>query len=244
MRLEARFHRPEELTAAQRDAMFALLARHYDRASREAFERDLDEKHWVIWLCEPGAERLCGFSTQMVLDRVVDGRPIRALFSGDTIVNRSDWGTNALAIAWGQLATQLVRREPDSQWYWFLICKGFRTYRFLSVFFDEFYPRCDRPTPLAVQSLLDALAADKFPAAYDREAGVVRADRHDYVVRPEIGEPPPGRLDRHVAYFLERNPGYREGDELCCLAPLAMENFSAAARRLMATPAFASADVP
>lgn len=239
MRLETRVDHPYDLSSQERDAMFALMVRHYDHVVREVFEADLAEKQWVIRLWRPETGALCGFSTQMLLRASVDGRPIRALFSGDTIVDREHWGTSALPIAWGRLALELVDSYPNDEWYWFLICKGFRTYRFLSVFFEEFFPRYDRRMPDRVQQVLDRLARDKFPTAYDRAAGLVRAELTGYCLRGGIGEPFAGRSDPHVDYFLARNPRYDRGDELCCLAPLSRANFSAAARRLMATPAFA-----
>jgi hypothetical protein len=36
-----------------------------------------------------------------------------------------------------------------------------------------------------------------------------------------------------VRFFLERNPHYDRGDELCCLAPLTQENFTRAAYRVI-----------
>jgi hypothetical protein len=39
--------------------------------------------------------------------------------------------------------------------------------------------------------------------------------------------------DRHVRFFVERNPGHERGDELCCLAPLTRDNFTRAAWRVI-----------
>src|SRR5436309_2239183 len=135
------------VTPAQRDAMFALMERHYENVHRARFDADLDEKDWVILLRDRGTGEIGGFSTQMLLDADVDGRPIKALFSGDTIVDRDRWGDSALSHVWGRLALALIDRAGETELYWFLISKGFRTYRFLPVFFHEFYPRHDRPTP-------------------------------------------------------------------------------------------------
>jgi hypothetical protein len=44
------------------------------------------------------------------------------------------------------------------------------------------------------------------------------------------------RRDPHVAFFERKNPGHQQGDELCCLAPLARENFTTAAYRVMDLP--------
>jgi hypothetical protein len=200
----------------------------------------LAEKQWTIRLVESSTGRLCGFSTQRLLSICIAGCRVSALFSGDTIVDRRYWGSTALSLAWGRLAFRLIEQHPQDPLYWFLICQGYRTYRFLPVFFREFYPRFDAATPVSVQSILDALARSKFGNAYDGQAGVVRSSSHGYRLRAGVAEPTPSRLrDPHVNYFVSRNPGHSLGDELCCLAPLALENFSATARRLIESPSFA-----
>ena len=35
-----------QVTAPQREAMFALMRRHYENVSRPTFDADLDEKRW------------------------------------------------------------------------------------------------------------------------------------------------------------------------------------------------------
>ena len=40
---------------------------------------------------------LAGFSSLSIVDATVDGRSLRAIYSGDTIIERAHWGTQALA---------------------------------------------------------------------------------------------------------------------------------------------------
>src|SRR5258708_11494703 len=222
------------VTQIQRDAMFALMDRHYLNVSRDRFDADLDEKDWVILLCDRSTQEVGGFSTQMLLDADADGRPIRALFSGDTIVDRERWGDSALSHVWGRLALSLIDRLDTIELYWFLISKGYRTYRFLPVFFPEFYPRHDRPTPGCASAVIDALARRKFPNGYDAHAGVVRAGTDKDRLRAGVADLTAERLrDPHVRFFAARNPGYADGDELCCIAPLTRANFTAAAYRVI-----------
>ena len=234
MRLQGRLVPVPDVTPTQRDALFALMDRHYENVRRRAFDADLDEKQWVILLSDPATEEICGFSTQVVLEAEAEGRPVRALFSGDTIIDRARWGDPALAHVWGRLALSLIDAAPDAELYWFLISKGYKTYRFLPLFFRHFYPRFDHPTPPSARRVLDALARRKFPADYDAAAGVVRAGPHKDRLRPDVAEVTPERLrDPHVAFFVRRNPGHARGDELCCLAPLTRANFTAAAYRVI-----------
>jgi hypothetical protein len=234
MKLSARLIATAEVTAAQRGEMFALMDRHYAGVRRGVFEADLDEKRWVILVNDPDGGPLCGFSTQTLLEVEVRGRPVTALFSGDTIIDRDRWGDQALAHVWGRLALSLIDSLPDRELYWFLISKGYKTYRFLPVFFHEFYPRHDVPTPSEAAAILGALGQARFPDEHDAAAGVVRAGPWQYHLRDGLAPVTVERLhDPHVRFFQERNPGHVRGDELCCLAPLTRGNFTRAAYRVI-----------
>src|SRR4051794_39868238 len=56
--------------------MYALMERHYDNVQRQRFDEDLAAKRWVILVREPCTWRLCGFSTQTLVDVCVDGRSV------------------------------------------------------------------------------------------------------------------------------------------------------------------------
>ena len=92
-----------------------------------------------------------GFSTQKRLFLSVDGEPLAALFSGDTIVRPQFWGEPTLARAWARLAFDFAEAERPLRAFWFLICSGYKTYRFLPVFF-----RASPPTPRGAYSSRDA----------------------------------------------------------------------------------------
>ena len=239
MKLNGRLVRVADVTDSERDAMFSLMETYYDQTDRSVFEADLDEKQWVILLHDPTDSIVRGFSTQMMLDLIVDCRPVRALFSGDTIIDREHWAQNPLAQVWGQFALSLIDANRSAQLYWFLIAKGYKTYRFLPVFFHEFYPRYDGPTPAWTSCVIDALGRHKYPTAYNSGAGIVRAGPFSCRLRSEVAEITNRRLrDPHVQFFAEKNSGHARGDELCCIAPLTRENFTSAAYRVIgSTPA-------
>ncbi len=212
-------------------AMHDLLAQHFLGVDRQTFLRDLSEKNWVV-LLHDGSGALRGFSTFLIYATAVDRRPITVVYSGDTIVEPSAWGSPALPRAWIRAVYDVARGYPAGDLYWLLLTSGFRTYRFVSVFFRAFYPRFDAPTPLESQHLLDALSAERFGPAYDAPAGLVRFSRPQ-VLRERLSGVPDGRsADPHVRFFLERNPGHIVGDELVSLASLARENLTAAGSRM------------
>jgi hypothetical protein len=206
-----------DLDPPTRAAMRALYANYFSDASE--FDEDLSKKDWAVLLFDAGGS-LAGFST---LVRMVHGEST-VFFSGDTVVRvdqRSSWD---LSTIWSQSIFRLVAGEVGPC-YWFLICSGFRTYRFLPVFFREFYPRFDSTTPLAIRQLIDELGRACFGERY-----------HDGVVRLQSAclEPlPVRRLDAHSRFFLEANPLWAQGHELACLTRLDQHNLTPAGQRML-----------
>jgi hypothetical protein len=210
--------RRAELTRRDRDAMFALFTTYFATTDRVTFERDLAEKEWVILLCgdDGGIE---GFSTLM---RVQAG-DATVFFSGDTIVARHRWGTFDLPRMWGRH----VFAEAGDNAYWFLICSGYRTYRFLPLFFRTFFPR-----DAGMKPLLDRVAATKFGNAYDSRTGVIRLAT-PAPLREGVSDPGLRKNNPHVRFFIEANPGHADGDELACLVRIDVDNLTPAGLRMI-----------
>jgi hypothetical protein len=225
-----------ELTGDQRDEMFRLMDRYYVNVLRETFDEDLDEKDRVILMTDPVSQQVLGFSTQLLVDLVIDSRPIRILFSGDTIVDPRHWARNPLATIWGQWVLELID-DAAMPLYWFLISKGYKTYRFLPLFFNEFFPVFDRATPSWANRLIQELGTWKYPDQFDPEQGLCRAGLGSCRLRHGVADLHPSRLhDDHVRFFAQTNPDHARGDELCCVAALTRENFTNAAYRVIARP--------
>jgi hypothetical protein len=210
------------------------MVRTYGNVRRATFDADLDAKRWVIQLRDPDSAVLVGFSTQTLLEANVHGQPVTALYSGDTVVDRPHWGDPALAHVWGNFALRLVAQPRPGDLFWFLTSKGFRTYRFLPLFFHDFYPRPDIEIPADEAATMNALGQLVGGARYDGRVQIIRAGADKDYLLPGAGDPH-GRAmnDPYVRYFVQRNPGHARGDELCCLAPLTPQNFTRAAYRVI-----------
>ncbi len=223
----------DALTAAERDRMYGLMATYFERVSPESFARDLAEKTWAVLLTDSESEQLCGFSTLMSMSVDAEGERVGGVFSGDTIVDREYWGEPALARAWSQYAFRLAAAMPEDRVFWFLICSGYKTYRFLPVFFRTFFPTFERPTPRRMRAVMDALASAKFPTEYHAERGIVRFETPSPLV-VGVADVTEQRLgDPHVEFFVRANPGHADGDELVCLTELTPTNLTPAGRRMV-----------
>jgi len=214
-------------------SMYEIFARHYDCVSYDRFQLDLAEKDCVLLLRNLDSQ-ICGFSTQKLLRVMIGGVPVRAVFSGDTIVDRSYWGEQELGRCWCRYVSSLFADEPDVPLYWFLISKGYRTYLYLPLFFETFYPNCHTATPLFEQQALDTLAAAKFPGCYRPDTGVIHFRESQGQLKPQLATIPERRLrNPHVRFFLDRNPGFASGCELACIAEISPSNMKLFAGRIL-----------
>lgn len=204
------------LTAAERSRLGALYEQHYTAGHN--FQRDLLEKDWVLLLRDP--QGIVGFSTLQRLEMPVGV----VYFSGDTLVLPAHRHSYDLPRLWGQFVFQKVAQE-GRPCLWFLICSGFRTYRFLPVFFQRFYPRHDQPTPADIQQSLDQLATSRFGSLYQQGVVQLASANHEPL--------PARRLDAHAQYFLQKNPGWAQGHELACLTWLDPGNLTRAGQRMV-----------
>ncbi len=204
--------------------MFGLMLGSYGNVFFETFQDDLKKKDTVILLFE--GETLCGFSTQVLLPFEFDGQRLRVVFSGDTIVAASHRTSLALPVAWGRMMLDILAQTPDLPLYWLLTSKGFRTYRFLSVFFENYTPHYKKSASPFEKELIQTLGRSLFAERFDAERGILRAGpSSQFLLHRQDREGNGGaRRDPAIAFFEARNPGAARGDELVCIARFAADN--------------------
>jgi len=222
------------VTWSERHEMYALLRRYFVGTTRGRFESDLREKEAVILLRDEASGQVRGFST---FTRMAPLANVVAFFSGDTIVDREFWGETALTRIWGSTvfaeAERIAAADADTSVYWFLISSGYKTWRFLPLFFREFYPNMEAPTPPRVRRLLDTLGVQRFGTEYLADLGIVRF-RNPTPLRRGVAEITEERLrDPRIAFFARMNPGHLDGDELACIAELSRANLTRAGVRMV-----------
>jgi len=219
-----------ELDPATIGAMFGLMDRYF-LVDEAVFRSDLAGKDHVILLRDPdGAVQ--GFTSLRIITTVFHSRPVKALYSGDTIIDRAHWGTLELPRVWIPFMLRQVEDAGGVPFYWFLISSGYKTYRFLPVFFREFYPRHDVPMPDGIRGLREHLGRLLFGDRFDPATGTIELE-HPTPLREGVVEDHQRRKDPHVTFFLATNPRHAEGGELACLTPLRRDNFRPATLRLL-----------
>lgn len=211
--------------------MYALMAQFYDGTDEAVFRRDLADKDYCLLLRE--GEEIVGFTTQKLLTVEVQGKPVNGVFSGDTIIDRAHWGESELFRSWAQFWFPYAARQEGDFW-WFLICKGYKTYRILPLFWETFFPTFRQATPAYEQAVMDAYAQALYPEDYDSGRGVIAYHHEKDRLRPGVADADARRLkNRDIAFFCERNAGWIRGDDLVCLAKMDPAAMHPAARRIL-----------
>jgi hypothetical protein len=221
----------ENLDARLVNRMFEIFLNYYANTTKSQFEHDLSSKTAVICLYEPESDKLVGFSTLKEFYHIVDGQEYVILFSGDTIIEKEYWGSQALVMGFGEHMVSMINRYPHHEIYWFLISKGVRTYKYLPVFFKEYYPNYKTSTPGKYQQIMDSLAYQFFADLYRKEDGVIKVREGQYLKSEyHPNQHPNNEIEE---FYFRMNPGYLKGDELVCLTALKADNVCDHIRRAL-----------
>lgn len=214
------------LKPAEVEEMFCLFCDYYANVSVDQFKKDLFKKDHVFLMRDPLFPDIKGFSTivSVVAQPLNQGKPVRGFFSGDTVVHQDYWGQGALGVAFLKFLFLQKLRRPFEPLYWFLISKGYKTYLLMANNFPCHYPRYEKPTPPDIQALLDSFASQLYPEGYDPLLGTIAAPDPEQKDRLKTQVAPIGDVllkhNPRIAFFVEKNPGWKQGNELACLAEM------------------------
>jgi len=208
----------EDLSAQQIKVMYSIMMKYYVNITRNNFFNDLRQKAEVILLCDEN-DVIHGFTTLAIFRY---DEHTQLLFSGDTIIEKKYWGKNDLMPSWLNNAMSHAEKF-DGKTYWLLLTKGYKTYKFLHTFFHKFYPCVEDETPQKLQEVIDKFAIEQFGNRYQN--GIYTAGK-DFL-KEEFDDADETKMkNKHTAFFLEKNPNYKIGDELVCLAELSLDNLN------------------
>lgn len=205
-----------EFTEDELSTMYSLMAQFYDNTDEAVFRRDFFDKDYCLVLRHEN-DGIVGFTTQKIMELDVDGKKIHGIFSGDTIIHNEYWGDIELFKVWARFWFEFA--EGYDEFYWFLICKGYKTYRIMPLFWKEFYPNYRCETPALEKSIIDAYAAELYPDEYDRESGVIVYKGVKDKLKSGVADVGSHEMkNKDIAFFCKANPDYIKGNDIACLA--------------------------
>ncbi len=212
-----------ELNTVTKEEMWKIFSRFYSEVEYEKFFQDLFAKNYAIICRDKKTQEVKGFSTIHLYRTTIDGKEIKVLFSGDTILSPDYWGYKGLQLAFAKFSLTEWFREPLTPFYWFLISKGYKTYLLMTKNFVNYWPRHGKTTPDLERKAIEKLALSRFSDSWVPETGCL------------VFKTPQGRLkngvvpissedlkDPDIQFFVKKNPGHALGNELCCLAEFSL----------------------
>ena len=214
----ARYHRIQRISPADIRTMYEIFCQYYANTDLDTFLRDMSAKTGVFLIRRRDDRRLVGFSTVALMDLHLQGRKVKGVFSGDTIIEREYWGSRALITSFFLYLIRVILRHPLTPVFWLLISKGYKTYLLLSNNFFRFYPHPQQRYS-EYQPLVEEYAQALFPGYYCPQRKVLDfGDSYQFLhndvatISDELRERVP-----NIAFFERCNPGWEQGNELPCV---------------------------
>ncbi len=219
----------EEISDKDRTQMLRLMQEFYENVFEKNFNEDLKEKDYCLMLYNEEGD-IKGFSTQQNISMRVEGKTIKGVFSGDTIIHKDYWGSMEL---YKEFARKFIK-DDDEEFYWFLISKGYKTYKMLPLFFKDFYPNYKTETPKYEKKIMDTFGRSQYPEYYDKSSGVIKYKEIKDKLKDGVADITERQLrDKDIQYFTKLNPGHIDGQDLVCLARLNQRNSRSTVNRLL-----------
>lgn len=216
--LKARYVPISKVSVLTMRRMYEIYSGYYENISLELFCRDMAEKDGVLLVAERTTKRVVGFSTMKTLDMEIDGRAVRGIFSGDTIIEKAYWGNKALQVAFFFRIIREKLRHPTRPLFWLLISKGYKTYLLMANNFLNYYPspegNCKKLEGL-VDRYCDVLFRDYYcpeKKLLDFGSGYTHLKSDVAGITDDMREG-----NEKIQFFELRNPSWQRGTELPCI---------------------------
>ncbi|MBC8060248.1 MAG: hypothetical protein H7Y18_06240 [Clostridiaceae bacterium] len=220
----------KELSNEDIDVMYKLMDEFYDNMTFEDFGNDLKEKDYCIVLRD-NLKFIKGFSTQKIIEVCVKDKKIHGVFSGDTIIHKDYWGSFELHKVFAKFFFDYA--EKYEEFYWFLISKGYKTYKMLPTFFKKSYPNYREETPKYIKDIINAFGKTAYSEDFDEASGVIKYKHVKDKLKKGVADIDDKKLkDKDIKFFVEINPAYLKGNDLVCLAKIQKDNLKPTVKRL------------
>ncbi len=213
-----------------KDEMFNLFIKYFD-CEEETFYLDLESKKALV-LLENQDKDIVGFTSMDISVEEFRNKKIVILFSGNTIVDERYRDELYLITGFLEFAVRTQFKYPEYKIFWHLICEGYKTYRYLPLSFNRFYPHYKKESLQYEKELLDKVSLKRFNRHYDKNTDIIRIPGSE-LLKTDFAKTPQNKLnDKHIKFFTDKNPFYADGDKLSCIAEISYNNLKAIPKRI------------
>lgn len=237
-RIYARYCPIRRISVTEIQQMYAVFRQYYEHTDVETFLGDLSKKSGVILIRTRDEKRVVGFSTIVNMTIKQGELRGRGIFSGDTIVEKTYWGTRTLQLAFYRYVIREKIRAPFSPVFWLLISKGYKTYLLLANNFDRYYPHPDN-RHRELDKIVEAYCHQLFPGHFDPARGLLDFGETAQCLRGDVAGISDELRDSYpkIRFFETRNPTWQRGTELPCVGVITSRTLTSFALKAIRGPA-------
>lgn len=210
-----------DLSAIEAREMHQVFLKYYNNTYLNVFLDDISKKQYVLLMKDPKSNRIVGFSTIALLDLPYNGKTVKGLFSGDTILEKEYWGSRRWQLTWGLFCVKLKIKYLRTPFFWLLISKGYKTYMLMANNFIDYYPRIDKEDK-DLADVVDSYCNQLYPQNYIKEQRILDFGNEYQNLQSHVAEICDNLRENQpkIRFFEERNPNWRIGTELPCVAKI------------------------
>lgn len=219
--LKVKFYSRYEISFQDLEEMHAIFKKYYKNTEFKTFKNDLDKKNGAFILRKKTTGEIVGFSTLLEMKMIINGKKVRGVFSGDTIVEEEYWGNNPLNGAFVKFYLKKLISNPFKPIYWFLISKGYKTYLLLTNNFINYYP-CYNKEDKHLEDIVRGYCGYLFPEYFNEKKKILDFGKGSQFLKGGVAEITAEMCEKYpkIAFFNERNPTWDRGTELPCVGEM------------------------
>lgn len=216
--VKARYLPIRKITVHQIREMYDVFARYYDNVSLDMFMRDMSKKTGIFLLWNRQTGRIIGFSTLTCMNVNVNGRQVKGIFSGDTIVEKAYWGARVLQVLFYIRLVKEKLKHPFTPVFWLLISKGYKTYLLLANNFSRYYPDPEGRFSW-LEDYAHAYCSELFPDSFCKRRMLIDFGEDYTHLKGDVTPITEDMRQRYpkIRFFEQRNPTWHRGTELPCI---------------------------
>ena len=204
--------------------MYTLMQDNYDYVLLENFKKDLLQKDYVGVLTDIN-NIIQGFTTYAINPKNYSSNEFNIMFSGDTVISENYTGSQALTKGWVDTVAFFIKKYPNKKLLWFLMSKGYKTYLYLPFFFQKYYPALEKDrNDLRLIDIINNVSEILYPNNWNKLTGIIKFNKKIGQIKERHISKSVDKNNKHVDFFIQKNPGYTEGDELVCMAEVNINN--------------------
>jgi|TARA_B110000116_G_scaffold935_1_gene838 hypothetical protein len=204
--------------------MFILMEENYDFIDYKNFNTDLYNKDYIGLLID-NKDIIQGFTTYSINPKKYLHPEYNILFSGDTVISEHFVGSQELGRGWAKTVAFFMHRYPKKKLLWYLMSKGHRTYLYLPYFFKKYYPALEENNnDASLKKIIDECSIYLFSNHWDTKKGIVKFKNKVGQLKQKHIKKSLHKNNKYVDFFLRKNPGFSNGDELVCMTEISLDN--------------------